>query len=65
MKIKTFSFKKSFFSMWDISKDKVQQEIQTWLSSQPSIDIIEIKHDSFAAVWYPAQLVVSIYYKDQ
>jgi hypothetical protein len=64
MKIKIFSFRKPYFSMWRIPADKMETEIENWLLKNPGITVREVKHDSFQGIWYAPQLVVSIYYTD-
>jgi len=40
----------------------LQAEISSWLSSNPSISVREIRHDIVTTFWAPPQLVVSIYF---
>lgn len=63
MKVKVFNFKKSYFSMWDIPADHIDSEINSWLTTNPDVEIVEICHDRFQGIWFTPQLIVSIYYR--
>ena len=64
MKIKVFTFSKRGMSNWKLPAEEIEPAIANWLIRNPQISIQEIKHDSFQAVWTPAQLIVSIYYSE-
>jgi hypothetical protein len=62
MNIKVFSFTKPYFSVWKIPADKVESEINSWLLINPRAKVSEIKHDLTQGIWYPPQLIVTVYY---
>jgi hypothetical protein len=63
MEIKVFSFKKPFFSWWDIPTAQMENEVENWLLKNPDIRIMEIRHDRFQGIWVSPQLIVTIYYE--
>ncbi len=62
MNIKVFAFSRSYFSSWNLAAGNIEQEIKTWLAANPGIRVKEIRHDSFQGIWFPPQLIVSIYF---
>jgi hypothetical protein len=63
MNIKVFSFSPtSLFSSYRIPVEKMESEIETWLSNNSEVKISEIKHDLLQGVFYAPQLIVTIYY---
>lgn len=65
MRLQVFCFTQSSFSWsWKIDPEQIQSSISEWLSRHSTLVIREIKHDTVASVWYPPQLIVSIYYED-
>ena len=49
--------------MWDIPADHIDSEINSWLTTNPDVEIVEICHDRFQGIWFTPQMIVSIYYR--
>ena len=54
----SFSGKQLFF-------DAIEQEINTWLMTRPSIEIVEIKQSASGGSFATAKLLVSVWYRDR
>jgi hypothetical protein len=64
MKVQLFTFTKPYFSLtWKIDPVEVERSVSTWLSQNPGINIMTIKHDAVSSFWYPSQLFIFIYYQ--
>ena len=64
MKVRVFAFTKPYFSItWKLEQAEIESTVSDWLSRNPDITVVTIKHDSVASFWYPTQLFVSIYYQ--
>lgn len=66
MQFKLLAFSKPYFSLtWKIDPAEVESTIKYWLDSNQGIEIVTIRHDAVTSFWYPTQLFVSIYYRQQ
>jgi len=63
MRVKTFAYTAPFFS---IKVDQFPKDFETWISSNPGVEIKEIRPDAFSgSIWHSPQLIVSVYYLEK
>ena len=69
MKVKIFTkilkTKRGFLPHSDISSDSgLEPEINLWLASKPNIAIKNITQSQSGGSWFPATLVVTVWYQE-
>lgn len=63
MRLKTFTYTAPHFS---IKVDSFTKDFEVWISTNPGIEIKEVRHDAFSgSIWHSPQLIVSVYYLEQ
>jgi len=65
MKVKIFSICGGFFGKLSKISLQLEQEVNTWLESQPGIKIIDIKQSSCGGSADPSKHIISVWYETE
>ena len=64
MKVKVFEFSTRYWSKsWKVDAGDIENTLNQWLATNPAAQIRHVKHENLGGVWYPPQLIISIYYE--
>ena len=63
MQVKIFSKCGGYFSKLSKISSDLEQEVNTWLGSQPGIKITDIKQSSCGGSADPAKHIISVWYE--
>ena len=65
MKVKIFSKSEGYFSRVSTASSLLEQDVNTWLESHPSIKIHDITQSSCGGSLDPAKHIISIWYETE
>ena len=65
MQIKIFSRCGGYFTKSSKESSQLEQDVNTWLESNPKIKILDIKQSSCGGSLEPAKHIISIWYEKE